>query len=419
MMSGVYNSRILQMLILSPRLFRLVRLLVVFLLLTSAFTFGGNFTIPEEQIAHRIAAVTGPAAISIEFNNRSAIPKSDFETVRRELLTEIASLGLHFVPTDQAAATIQFSLSEGLQGYIWIAEISQGTNAPVVVMVGSPRGGAALMPRPSTSLILRKNPLWTQDLRILDAALIEGNPSHLIVLDVEKIVAYRFQDNRWQAEQTLPVTHSRAWPRDSRGRLVLRHDRLLDAYLPGVVCQSSAESRLTLSCRPSDDPWPLGPEQFGVNGFFATTRNYLTGALAPGIGKQATTVPFYSAAILPREKYTLGLFAGVDGQIHILDGITDRSAGKLGWGGNMAVIRTTCGSGWQVLASRSGMGSSDAITAYEFPDREPVTVSQALDFTGPVVELWTESDGFGAIAIIRNSNTGQYEASRLTVACNQ
>jgi hypothetical protein len=115
----------------------------------------------------------------------------------------------------------------------------------------------------------------------------------------------------------------------------------------------------------------------------------------------------------------LGLFAGVDGQIHMLDGITDRSAGKLGWGGNIAAIRTTCGSGWQVLASRNGLGSSDTITAYEFPDREPVPVSPALDFAGPITELWTESEGMSAIAIVRNSGTGQYEAFRLTVTCNQ
>jgi len=419
MVSGVYNSRVLQMLILSPRFFRLVRLLLVFLALASAASLADNFKLAEEQLARKIAAVTGPGAIAVELNNRVSVPKADFDTIRRELLTELASLGLHFVPTEQAAATVRFSLSEGLQSYVWIAEISQGTNAPVVVMVTSQRGDGAPMSNPSTLVTLRKNPLWTQELRILDAAVIEGTPSHLIVLDTEKVVAYRYQDNHWLPEQTLSIPRARSWPRDSRGRLALRHDHLLDAYLPGFICQSTAGTRLSLTCRSSDDPWPLGPEQFGLNGFFATTRNYFTGALAPGIGKQATTGPFYSAAILPREKYTLGLFAGVDGQIHMLDGLTDRSAGKLSWGSNIAAIRTTCGSGWQVLASRDGLRSSDAITAYEFLDREPVPTSQALDFPGTITELWTESEGSSAIAIVRNSDTGQYEAFRLTITCNQ
>ncbi|HZQ69583.1 MAG TPA: hypothetical protein VFA68_13760 [Terriglobales bacterium] len=407
------------MLILSPRFFRFVRSLLVFLALSTGPLVASDFKAPEEQLARKIASVTGPGAIAMEFSNRSTLPKSNFDTVRRELLTELASLGLHFVPAEQAAVTVRFSLSEDLQSYVWVAEIIQGTNAPAIRMVTSPRDDSAFSARPAVSMTLRKTPLWSQQVRILDAAVIEGNPSHLIVLDTEKIVAYRYQADHWQAEQSFPIVHSHPWPRDARGRLVLRRDHLLDAYLPGLFCQSSAGSPLALACRPSDDPWPLGGEQSAVNAFFATTRNYFTGALAPGIGKLATTAPFYSAAILPHDKYTLGVFAGVDGQVHLLDGITDRIAGKSGWGSNLATIRSPCGSGWQVVASGDGLGPSDAIGAYEFPDREPVPMSQALEFPGPVTELWTESPGTSAVAIVRDFQTGQYEAFRITVACNQ
>lgn len=419
MSGGVYNSRVLQMLILSPRFFRLVRLLLIFLACFAALSFAADFKAPVQQLAHKIAAVTGPGAVFIDSSNRASLPKSDFDMIRRELLTELASLGLRFVPAEQAAATVRFSLSEDLQNYIWIAEISQGTNAPVVTMAASYRGDTPSVARSLAPLTIRKILLWQQNVRMLDATVIEGSPSHLIVLDTDKIVAYRFQDNRWQAEQSLSIAHPHSWPRDARGRIVLRRDHLLDAYLPGTFCQSSGGKPLVLTCRPSDDPWPLGSEQLGLNGFFASTRNYFTGALAPGIGKQTTTAPFYSATALPRDKYTLGIFAGIDGQIHMLDGITDRSAGKLGWGSNLAAVRTTCGSGWQVLATRNGLGDSDTITAYEFPDREPITASQPLEFPGPVTELWTDSEATNAIAMVRNSETGLYEAYRLTVACNQ
>ncbi len=305
MSSGVYNSRILQMLILSPRFFRLVRLLLVFLACSAAFSLAADFKTPEEQLAHKIAGVTGPGAVFIDFSNRASLPKSVFDTIRRELLTELASLGLHFVPAEQAAAIVRFSLSEDLQNYVWIAEISQGTSAPVVTMVASLRSDTATVAHSLAPLTIRKTLLWQQDVRMLDATVIDGSPSHLIVLDTEKIVAYRYQDNRWQAEQSLPIVHPHSWPRDARGRLVLRRDHLLDAYLPGTLCQSSGGKPLTLTCRSSDDPWPLGSEQSGLNGFFASSRNYFTGALSPGIGKQTTTAPFYSAAVLPRDKYTL------------------------------------------------------------------------------------------------------------------
>ena len=58
--------------------------------------------------------------------------------------------------------------------------------------------------------------------------------------------------------------------------------------------------------------------------------------------------------------------------------------------------------------------------AYEFPDRDPVAVSAAVDFPGGIVTaLWTEAKGDTAIAVVRNRETGSYEAFRLAVACGQ
>ena len=102
-----------------------------------------------------------------------------------------------------------------------------------------------------------------------------------------------------------------------------------------------------------------------------------------------------------------------------MDGITDRAAGKLGWGSDIAGVKSNCGSGWQVLAARSGDGPNDAVRAYEFPDRDPVAVSQPVEFAGSITALWAESAGGSAVAVSHNSETGRYEAFRLTIACGQ
>ena len=68
---------------------------------------------------------------------------------------------------------------------------------------------------------------------ILDVAVLEetaSGPSQIVVLDSEKVAIYKFIDNRWQPEQSFPVMHSGPWPRDMRGRLVLRQDHLFDIY---------------------------------------------------------------------------------------------------------------------------------------------------------------------------------------------
>src|ERR1700691_365980 len=156
--------------------------------------------------------------------------------------------------------------------------------------------------------------------------------------------------------------------------------------------------------------------------FYSASRNFFTGALAPGIGKLTTVGKFYSAAPLPRQNYALWLFAETDGQVHLVDGITDQVA-KLGWGSNIVSVKTACGSGWQVLAdgvSDDKLGNDvDSVRLYEIPDREPVPVSAALDLSGEVTALWTEGKGDSAIVVVRNKETGEYEAFRVAAGCSQ
>jgi hypothetical protein len=387
--------------------------------LTTSVSYANDWASPEQELARKIAAVTGPGAIALDVMNRSSLTKKDVEQISQGLRVQLEALGARTVKPEQAASTVQVSLSENLQSYVWVAEIHQGAGDFSVAMVSTPRQDSAMFVREVAPLIIRKVPLWSQEERILDVAVLEegANPSHLAVLDPEKVALYRFADGRWQKEQVIEVTHARPWPRDMRGRLVLRQDHLLDAYLPGVFCQSSNTVPLTLACRASDDPWPLSG-QFPLGGFFAPTRNYFTGVLSPGIGKQTSTMKFYSAAALPRPSYTLWMFATVDGQVHLLDGITDQVS-RLTWGSDIASVKTSCGSGWQVLAARAGDHEVDSVRAYELPDRDPVAVSPVLDFAGGITALWTEAKGTSAVAVSRNAETGNYEAFRLAVACGQ
>ena len=127
----------------------------------------------------------------------------------------------------------------------------------------------------------------------------DSAPKQIAVLDAEKVAIYRLKNGTWQQEQTLAITHARPWPRDLRGRVMhaAAKDHLLDVYLPGVFCRSTAGLPLTLNCRESDDPWPLvataavsfpsfevGPSVQPLGAFYSATRNFFTGALAPGVG---------------------------------------------------------------------------------------------------------------------------------------
>jgi hypothetical protein len=413
-----------------------------------------DWNAPEQQLARKIVAITGPGAVALTVENRSSVGKRDGEVIQNGLRSALQGLGIRLVKEDQAAATVAISLSENSTSYVWVAQIRQGSGEgaaeAAVVMVSAGRAEGSTAAHESVPLSLRKIALWTQDDPILDVAVLEENaaPTRIAVLDAEKVALYRLQAGKWQQEQPLGIVHARPWPRDLRGRLIAARDHLLDVYLPGVVCRSAAGASLAMNCRESDDPWPLIPAALSggtfsvpssvfpsaavlsagspsvaippVGAFYAPTRNFFTGVVTPGVGKLTTVSKFYSAAFLPRDKYLLWIFAGTDSRVHMVDGISDQAT-KLNWGSNLTSVKTACGAGWQVLAATSEEGTASSVRAYEFPDRDPIAVSEAIDFpgAGAITALWTEAKADTAVAVTRNRETGSYEAFRLAVACSQ
>ena len=409
-------------------------------LLTAITTQATDWSGAEQQLARKVAAVTGPGTVALSIDNRSSLGPRDNEIVQNGLRTALEQAGIHFVKPDQAVASVAITLSENVTSYVWVAQIRQGA-AESSVMVSLPRSGGASTVHDSMPIRLRKTMLWSQSDPILDVAVLEENgaPLRIAALSAENVAFYRMQGGKWQAEQVLAISRAKPWPLDLRGRLVLAKDHLLDAYLPGVICRTNVGGALAMTCRESDDPWPMVPASMignatvfpsagslsgpsvpvsQVAAFFAPTRNFFTGVLTPAVGKFSTVPKFYSAAFVPRDRYMLWLFTAKDGKLHMVDGMTDQTS-RLDWGSNIASVQTACGAGWQILAEGSGEQSGDTVRAYEFPDRDPVAVSPAVDFPGQISALWTEAKGDSAVAIVNNRETGSYEAYRLAVACGQ
>jgi len=399
--------------------------------------FASSFGDTARQLADRIAAATGPGSIGLEVTNRSSLDDKSLREVRSALQAQLRARGVSIVAADQSVGTVDVVLSESLREYVWTAEITIGSDQPRIVLVSLPR---ALSTAPFTSALpitLKKTFLFSQELPILDAALVDLSAgvtpggAHLLVLDPTRVAVYRQQSSHWELETALPIQHSRIFPRDVRGRLLLRRDHLFDAYLPGTFCRSSATAPLTLSCSASDDPWPLTPNEKDENGvtsvraFYAPARNFFTGALSPGIGKISNVPSFYAAAALPRSNYTLWMLAAVDGSIHMIDGITDQAVQSARWGSDLAALRSSCGAGVQLLVSDTGDLSPDnqrdRLRAFEIPDRDPVAVSSPLEFDGPITALWPDASLTSAVAIIKREDkredTGQYEANRISITC--
>jgi hypothetical protein len=389
------------------------------LIIVSQIAYASDWRAPETQLAEKIAAVTGPGVIAFDIANRSSIPSADVEQIRRELTSLLAGSGIRVWQPDQAAATLKLTLSENLQSYVWVAQIQQGTNEANVAIVSVDRPAASATAQNAPPLTFHVTPLVSQDEPVLDLAVLEVSPRRMLVLGENGVTIHEFKDGHWIPGQSLAVKTPVALPRDLRGRIFLRKDHLFDVFLPGLVCRSTGSAPLGLNCQRSDDPWPLETEELGVSGFFSPVRNFFTGALVPGIGKQKSAPTFYSAAAVPRQNYMLWALTGLDGQLHLLDGINDQVATKIHWGSDIAGVRTACRQTSQVVATEPEEDSEDSLQAFEFPDREPLAVSQKLALHGTVTALWTAPTGDAVTAVFRNSDTGKYDAVQINLTCGQ
>jgi hypothetical protein len=416
---AVYNSLIAEMRIPSSGCRSRVHSFFFFLicLFWGSVGLATDWNPPAQELARKIAGVVGPGNVGLSVANLSSLLPKETEDIDRNLRVQLASLAVHAVGPSQATTSAEVTLSENAQGYLWVAVVRRAQTEPAIVMVSVARPETSTPIQDLPPVSLRKTLLWTQSRQILDVVVLEqSGTTRMMLLDPETIGVYRAANGRWQQEQSLPLAHSIPWPRDLRGKLVPRPDHGVDAYLPGVTCQISPGST-SVACRDSNDPWPLST-QFALAGFFAPSRNFFTGVLTPAIGSQSSIFKFYSAAAIARQNSALWMIAATDGIVHVLDGSSEQTLG-VHWGSDVASVRSSCGSGWQIFATQPGFGSSDAIRSFEMQERNPVPVSLAMEFAGPVTGLWTESNGTSVIAVSKNAATGTYEAYRVAVVCGQ
>jgi hypothetical protein len=396
-------------------------LVVVFL---PSSLFGSNLADSARQLAHQIAAASGPGTFALDVSNRSSLDDKSVREVRSALEAQLQADGVHNATAEQATGTVNVVLSESLREYVWTAAIVIGSDEKKVALVSLPRATAGTPLAAASPIAIKTTLLFSREKTILDAAVVDmPGGARLIVLGDEAVEVYRAGNSvgRWELETSLSIARPRPFPRDLRGRLFLRRDHLFDVYLPGTLCRSGAAGALSMSlsitCSASDDPWPLTAEEGGVRAFYASSRNFFTGVLSPGIGKITTIPSFYSATTLPRSGYTLWAVAAVDGSLHMVDGFTDQVVRGTKWGSDLASVRSNCGVGTQVLATGSDDDERDGLRAYEIADRDPAAVSAAVEFDGQITALWPDSSGNFAMAIVRRRDTGWYEAHRISITC--
>ncbi|HWR17449.1 MAG TPA: hypothetical protein VN577_21640 [Terriglobales bacterium] len=374
--------------------------------------WGSDWSLAATDLAKAIASASGPGSITLTVTNSSSLPKDQVGEIQRAIEAQLRTSGVSVGAVANVHSEVRVTLSENLQGYLWIAEVKQGNNTQVA-MVSVPRAQSAAPTKSGPTVVISKSLLWSQPTQFVDALVFDRN--RLIVLEADLITSYTQSNSTWERQQSWNVARNHPFPRDLRGLLV-PGDKSVDAYLPGTVCTVSLGRASSVICRDGEDAWKLGPR----SAFFNSARNYFNGALVPASENQ--NPPFYSAAWLQRQNNSLAIFTGVDGRVRLNDGVNERTLSMNitgDWGSDIAAVRSACGSGTQLLVTAAADDTQpDSLRAYEIPDGEPVLVSGPVAFAGPITALWTH-DANTATAIAHNLRTGQYEAYSVSITCNQ
>lgn len=342
------------------------------------------------ELARRILAQAERQAISLEVRNASSLAPAEVTRVRQALVRELPSGA---APGQSAAVTV--TLSENVQGYVWIAELLRGEKREVIILSVA----RAPAPRVEPPLSLERQFLAEEAEPILDAAVLGDT---LLVLEPARLWLYGRASRGWERAQSLEIPQAKVWPRDVRGRLQ-EQAASFRAWLPGLLCTGTLQPSPALQCAESAAPWPVEPG----GSVLASGRNYF---LADGLP------PFFSSA---RAGDAL-LIAGADGGIRVYAGQTQAPGAISGWGSDLAAVETRCGGGRQVLATHGGeSGEADSVQAFEITDGQPAAASAPVEFSGPVTALWTAPGNDGAVAVVRDLKKGTYAAYRLSISCSR
>jgi hypothetical protein len=349
------------------------------------------------QLAARISSqLQRHATVSLEIQNLTAVGPAELSSFRAALQEELRKLGLESTAVGQPEIRLRVTLSENVRGLLFVAEVtsgeSRGENRQVAMLPWNRPPPTEGKPRVKITV----QPMLEQSEAMLDLLLVD---SQLLVLSPSKVSSYKLASGKWTPSAIAGVSWARPLARDQHGRME-NGPGGFRVFVPGTSCNGTLEPDFKITCEPGNETWLLNPRDPTLAVRWVTDRNLLESDNARG--------PFYSTGA--------GWFASSE------DRIVDRAgqplAGADGWGSEISSVENPCGSGWLALVSAAGDGQDhDQIQAYEVVDGQVIAASEAISLPGPVTALLPAETRGQATLVIRNSKTGNYEASRLGVAC--
>ncbi len=333
---------------------------------------------PMTEAAAQLASRTSSLlprrpTVSLEQQNLSGLSEREWLSFRSLFEAELRRAGVEISSAPSAEPRLRITLSDNARGLLFVAEVISPDNRQIAMLPWSKPAATEEKPRVSFT----KRLLWTQPEPILDVLL--SDPNTMLVLSPSKVTGFRFAAANWTLSATASLVLPRPIPRDPRGRIESTSGGFR-AYLPGATCTGAFQPDLKVTCEAGNETWPDAQVRW-ISG-----RNLLESDAVKG--------PFYSTANR--------VFMMADG----------RTTAPEAWGSDIASVQNTCGA---AVIATSTSTDRDSVQAYQ----NGTPVSDALPSPGPITALWPSETSGEVTLVVHNLQTGNYEASRLGLACSQ
>jgi len=377
--------------------------LAVFMTFSDTILSAPTSTLDENArlLARRVAGSLQGSTVSCANRNLALLSEDNYLALINAFQDELQRRGVKISP-QHATAKIVLTISKRVTDYLGVVQILRGEETETILEPFGRVSDASVVAS-VLSLQLRKEFLFDQDQPILDIHSAD-NFKHAMVLGLGEIAAYERKDDNWVLSEVTKLPITKAPVRPLSGSLTMGIDEIT-ARLGGDICvfPMLALDRAKWACKPES----------GTDSNSSTKSVNMWGKKSP---------PWISAASLESGGRWVFIISGGDGILRLYEDGPNPVASFSGWGSEIASVQSPCGAGWQLLTSSSAdWTSKDIVTGVEIQERLAVRATNPVEFPGPVISLQSSMDmakgPSKAVAIVRNLQTGKYEAYVLSITC--
>lgn len=320
-----------------------------------------------QELARKIAAsLPAQIAVSLRVQNSSSLAPEEVAQVEQALNAELQKLGIGKPAEGSGEAMVAVTLSENFTGFVWTAAI-HSLDADKVVLTAIPRPIRDDNVPGAMAVTIRSEKFWEGREQILDAATMNSPDGGqlLLLLTVDGVSITR---NGTDAFPKFMLPPAQTVLRNPTGTLSQAGDEVT-ASMPSQICVFSLAPDGLSQCHSTEGPSP---------------------------GRV-----FENLQLLPQ---------------------APPASPHPEWGSQIQKMKIRCGSEAQFLVTGPGdYTQTDFVQLFgsdptqDRPAGKPL--SNRLTFPGSVMDL--HADGTGASAIVRNLETGNYEAHRISIECGR